>query len=85
MHKSDLSSADDIIDGVTKRKRKCPNRGESLSPNILIKSKKLKVNRSKCTKIFSDSCPPRYHGKMLSLLCLICSFMLIICIYLNTF
>ncbi|XP_025420827.1 uncharacterized protein LOC112690932 [Sipha flava] len=46
IHKSDLSSADDIIGGITKRKRKCPYeyRGQSLSPTLIMKSKKLKVN-----------------------------------------
>lgn len=62
MHKSDLSSADDIVDGV--RKRKGPNRGDSLSPSIHVKSKKLKADHSKCTKVSSDSCPPRYHGNI---------------------
>ncbi|XP_060853397.1 uncharacterized protein LOC132931417 [Rhopalosiphum padi] len=63
MHKSDLSSADDIIDGMTKRKRKFPYyRGQSLSPATTIKSKKLeKVNNSKQIKMSSNSCPPRYH------------------------
>ncbi|KAF0729642.1 SWIM-type domain-containing protein, partial [Aphis craccivora] len=62
MHKSDLSSADDI-DGMTKRKRKYPYyRGQSLSPATNIKSVKLeKVNNSKQIKMSSNSCPPRYQ------------------------
>jgi len=78
MHKSDLSSADDIIDGMTKRKRKFPYyRGQSLSPATTIKSKKLeKVNNSKQIKMSSNSCPPRYHGKIQNVFFLfICSCM----------
>jgi hypothetical protein len=70
IHKSDLSSADDIIGGITKRKRKCPYeyRGQSLSPTLIMKSKKLKVNNLKQKKISSDSCPPRYQGKIQNVL-----------------
>jgi len=76
MHKSDLSSADDI-DGMTKRKRKCPYyRGQSLSPVTTIKSVKLeKVNNSKQIKMSSNSCPPRYQGKIQNIFLFICSFM----------
>lgn len=68
MQKSDLSSADEIIDRVSRRKKECPNRGQSLSPKrIILKSKKIKVENSKKIKISPESYPPRYNGNILTL------------------
>lgn len=69
MQKSDLSSADEIIDRMRRRKKKYPNRDHSMSPNYtIVKSKKLKVKNSKKTKLSSDNCPPRYNGNRFNFL-----------------